>query len=191
MARPLLPEHCPIRELHGKWSDPSRTSCSQCGWKMPLPEKTPEPRKTFHEGSWRVFTHQGSIGAKCDPPNPEERARWAEEDRAAASDESSEAPTTLQQARMGAQSLAKWRFPAFTEAPPKGTRVYKVVTQRDECFGGQFDPVKLSQRLNDLALDGWRVVSVATADVSTFFGTFWSGRGAREELIAVLEKVVE
>ncbi len=151
----------------------------------------PGPRKTFYEGSWRAFTYRGAVGERCDPPTAEERAHWAEEDKAAGATDSAEAPLTLQQARMGMQPTSKRRFPAFTEAPPKGTRVYKVVTQRDEFFGGQFDPMKLAQRLNELALDGWRVVAVATADVSTFFGTFWSGRGARQELVALLEKVVE
>lgn len=190
MAKPLLSEHCPLREHHGTWADPNRTECSQCGWKIPPEMVEPGPRKTFHEGSWRAFTYRGAVGERCDPPTAEERARWAEEDTAAGAAEPAEAPLTLQQARAGTP-MRKRRFPAFAEAPPKGTRVYKVVTQRDEFFGGQFDPVKLAQRLNELALDGWRVVAVATADVSTFFGTFWSGRGARQELVALMEKVVE
>jgi hypothetical protein len=45
--------------------------------------------------------------------------------------------------------------------------------------------------VNELAADGWRVVSVATADVSTFWGSFWAGRGARQEMVVFLERTVE
>jgi hypothetical protein len=67
---------------------------------------------------------------------------------------------------------------------------YKVLTQRDEFFGGKFDPTKLEDLINAYAKDGWRVVSIATADVSTFFGSFWSGRGARQEIVVFLEKTI-
>jgi hypothetical protein len=72
--------------------------------------------------------------------------------------------------------------------PAAGTKVYKVITQRDEYFGGKFDPLKLESLINTLAAEGWRVVGVATADVSTFFGTFWSGRGARQEMVVFMER---
>ncbi|WP_242335282.1 DUF4177 domain-containing protein [Anaeromyxobacter sp. SG66] len=87
----------------------------------------------------------------------------------------------------------------FTEPPPPagqpepvvlppGTKMYKVITQRDEFFGGKFDPNRLEELINMHAVEGWRVVSIATADVSTFFGSFWSGRGARQEIIVFLER---
>jgi Domain of unknown function (DUF4177) len=81
--------------------------------------------------------------------------------------------------------------PPPTPKPAPGTKTYKVITQRDEFFGGQFDPVKLEVLVNRLAAEGWRVVSVATADVSTFWGSFWAGRGARQELVVFMEKSAE
>jgi hypothetical protein len=82
--------------------------------------------------------------------------------------------------------------PAPLVEPTKpGTRSYKVITQRDEFFGGKFDPERLERLVNKLAAEGWRVVSVVTADVSTFFGSFWSGRGARQEIVVFLERVEE
>jgi hypothetical protein len=74
-------------------------------------------------------------------------------------------------------------------APKPGTTLYKVVTQRDGFFEGKFDPVRLEGLVNSLAVQGWRVVSVASTDVSTFFGPIWGVRGgSRQELIIFLEK---
>lgn len=94
-----------------------------------------------------------------------------------------------------------WRGEKFapaggvTETPaPKaapGTRLYKVITQRDEFFGGKFDPEKLEALINKLAAEGWRVVGVATADVSTFWGTLWAGRQARQEMVVFMERPAE
>lgn len=103
------------------------------------------------------------INAKCEPPSHESQEEWL-------------------------RRAAETGFPKITEPPAPGSRTYKVITQRDEFFGGKFDPLLLSNLLTDHAAEGWRVVSIASADVSTFFGTFWSGRGARQELVIVLEK---
>ena len=59
---------------------------------------------------------------------------------------------------------------------------YKVLTQRDERFGGAFSPEKLEAVLNAYAAQGWHVVSVATLPVPDAAG------GARNEPIAVLEQ---
>jgi hypothetical protein len=75
--------------------------------------------------------------------------------------------------------------------PALVTKVYKVITQHDEFFGGKFDPVKLETLINTLAAEGWRVVAVTAADVSTFFGSFWGGRGARQEMVVFMEKPAE
>jgi hypothetical protein len=163
----ITPDRCPNRDIH---EVAVKTVCSQCGW-TPLRAHTFASRKTFVDGSWRTIDQAGTIGERCTAPTAEERSRWAAED-ASVTD-------------------ARTRFPAIAEAPPPGTRVYKVVTQRDQFFRGEFDPLKLTELMNSLALEGWRVVAITTADVSTFAGTFWSGRGAREELIVFLEKTVE
>jgi hypothetical protein len=36
---------------------------------------------------------------------------------------------------------------------------YKILTERDRAFAGNFDPEKLEDVLNAHAADGWRVVS--------------------------------
>ncbi len=172
-------------------------------------------RKTFQDGAWRVLFRDGTFGKKCDAPTAKERQQWATEDQ-----EQEVAPFVTPKVFIEpAFGTSRWHwrnpdgstgekcpppteaeveewerkstpFPAVTDAPPPGTKVYKVVTQRDEFFGGQFDPGKLTQLMNQLALDGWRVIAITTADVSTFWGTFWAGREAREELIVFLEKTV-
>ena len=57
---------------------------------------------------------------------------------------------------------------------------YKVLAQRDERFGGTFDPAKLEQVLNAYAAQGWHVVSVAPISFADAAG------GPRTETIAIL-----
>jgi hypothetical protein len=60
---------------------------------------------------------------------------------------------------------------------------YKVISQRDKWFSGKFDPLMLENRLNELAADGWRVVSMTTASrEGALLG------GDRDELLVLLEK---
>ena len=46
---------------------------------------------------------------------------------------------------------------------------YKVLTQKDRFFAGKFDPQKLEQGINAYAEEGWRVVSMPTANESPAF----------------------
>lgn len=73
----------------------------------------------------------------------------------------------------------KMPLPAVAKKPAR-LKEYKVVTPRDERFGGAFTPEKLEAVLNAYAAQGWHVVSVATVPVPDAAG------GARSELIAVL-----
>lgn len=57
---------------------------------------------------------------------------------------------------------------------------YKVLTQKDKLFSGKFDPQRLESVLNQMASQGWRVVSMAVMNVPGF--------GAREEMVVLLEK---
>ena len=58
---------------------------------------------------------------------------------------------------------------------------YKVLTQKDRFFSGKFSPEKLQTVINDFAEDGWRVVSVTSAD-------FPGMMQHRNEIVVVLEK---
>ncbi len=58
---------------------------------------------------------------------------------------------------------------------------YKVLTQKDRFFSGKFSPERLEEALNGYAAEGWRVVSMATAEISGF-------GNKREELIVLLER---
>jgi len=74
--------------------------------------------------------------------------------------------------------------------PPPGTKLYKVLTQRDAFFKARFNPEALQDLVNTHAAEGWRVVSMTATDVGSFMGSFW-GRGggaSRQELIVLLEK---
>ena len=74
----------------------------------------------------------------------------------------------------------KMPLPPGTAKKTVRLKEYKVLTPRDERFGGAFSPEKLEQVLNACAAQGWQVVSVATVSVPDAAG------GARTETIAVL-----
>ena len=57
---------------------------------------------------------------------------------------------------------------------------YKVLTQQDRALTGKFSPAKLEEAINGLAAQGWRVVSMTTAE---FPGL---GRN-RDEIVVLLE----
>ena len=56
---------------------------------------------------------------------------------------------------------------------------YKVLTQKDRFFRGNYDPEKLEKALNSYANEGWVVVSIVT-------GNFPSLTSA--EMIIVMER---
>jgi hypothetical protein len=58
---------------------------------------------------------------------------------------------------------------------------YKVMTQKDRFFAGKFDPEKLESAINAYAAEGWRIVSVATADIPGF-------TGSRQEIVVIFER---
>jgi len=60
---------------------------------------------------------------------------------------------------------------------------YKVLSQKDKWFSGKFDPALLEQAINSYAMQGWRVITCATADIPGF-------GGPRQEFITVLEREV-
>lgn len=76
----------------------------------------------------------------------------------------------------------KLKMPMAPSSPKKAPRSkeYKVLTQRDKAFAGDFSPEKLETALNSYAAQGWRVVSVATISLPAGAG------GARNELVVVM-----
>lgn len=70
----------------------------------------------------------------------------------------------------------------LSDIPKKSGREYKVISQHDDVFQGQFNAQKLNQVLNKHAQRGWRVISCTTAPVYTEDGT------ERQEMMIVLEK---
>ena len=70
--------------------------------------------------------------------------------------------------------------PPLPPKKPSRLREYKVLTQRDKAFGGEFTPEKLEPAINAYAAQGWLVVSVTPIH-------FPAGPGAtREEVIVVM-----
>ncbi len=59
-------------------------------------------------------------------------------------------------------------------------REYKVLTQGDKFFAGEFTPEKLEAAMNAYAAHGWHVISVTTVRFPTV------PDGSREELIVVM-----
>jgi hypothetical protein len=146
--------------------------------------------KKFVDGKWRYVFEDGAIGMPCAPPTEEEQ-RDAENDEQRRKYQAQADDTGKEVWWRGEKFMPGGIAAAPQPAAKRGERVYKVVTQRDDYFGGKFDPLKLEQLMNDLAADGWRVVAITAADVSTFFGSFWSGRGARQEIIVFLERTAD
>ena len=56
---------------------------------------------------------------------------------------------------------------------------YKVLTQKDRMFSGRFSADKLEEAINAYAAQGWRAVSMVTAEMP--------GLGKHEELLVLLE----
>lgn len=73
-------------------------------------------------------------------------------------------------------------FMSFSDIPKQSDRKYKVISQSDSVFSGQFNARKLNQVLNQHAQQGWRLVNCATATVCDDAGN------ERQEFMAVLEK---
>jgi hypothetical protein len=79
-------------------------------------------------------------------------------------------------------------LPAFVASPPSGEipvgsgKQYKVLTQRDRWFAGQFELAKLEDALNHYARQGWTVRAMSTPHVTGFSG------GPREEIVILLER---
>ena len=63
---------------------------------------------------------------------------------------------------------------------PARMKEYKVLTQKDKWFAGEFSPEKLEQALNSYAAQGWHVVSVTTLSLPAGPGE------TRDELIVIL-----
>ena len=57
---------------------------------------------------------------------------------------------------------------------------YKVLTERDTRFSGQFDPKVLEDVLNSYAADGWRVVQ------SLLAASVW--KSTKAEIVVILER---
>jgi Domain of unknown function (DUF4177) len=73
----------------------------------------------------------------------------------------------------------------LASSSPKGTsgpgqqREYKVITQKDKWFSGEFDPEKVEGVLNSYAKQGWVMKGVATASVPGF-------GGQRDEIVIIV-----
>ena len=76
----------------------------------------------------------------------------------------------------------KLKMPMPPQPPKKAARLreYKVLTQRDKAFAGEFSLEKLEPSINSYAAQGWYVVSVTTIHVPA------GPDGTRDELLVVL-----
>ena len=59
---------------------------------------------------------------------------------------------------------------------------YKVLTQKDKWFGGNFDAERLEEALNAYAQQGWRVIAASTSEMPGGFA------GTRQEVLVILER---
>ena len=160
-------------------------------------------RKTYADGEWRLLLDDGSLGDSCEPPTAGEREVWRKDGQLR--EESHRCPQ-CSAAGTPTQTPGVWACkgmhtyrpppgpaPSSAHLPESGSRIYKVITQRDEFFRSSFNPERLQSLLNQESGRGWRVVSMTASDVGSFLGSFWGkgGGAARQELIVLLEKVVE
>ena len=78
--------------------------------------------------------------------------------------------------------------PAATEPEPAAsssgaTWEYRILSQRDQLFSGRFDSASITEVLNRLGAQGWRVVTVTSSGVNTLLG------GNRDEILIFLERM--
>jgi hypothetical protein len=59
---------------------------------------------------------------------------------------------------------------------------YRILSQRDSLFSGRFDAESITDVLNKLAVEGWRLVAVTSSGVNTLLG------GNRDEVLIFLER---
>lgn len=71
---------------------------------------------------------------------------------------------------------------SLSALPKKADREYKVISQRDRIFNGQFNAQSLHQVLNSHARKGWRVISCTAVPVYAEDGS------EHNEIMVVLEK---
>jgi hypothetical protein len=175
-------------------------------------------RKRFVWGVWREVLESGVAGQPCPVPSEAEKELIGEQERLAGMEfqplvlkggekcpccgarlefvENRRCAKCKNEFYVEASALPREAAtaPAWTEPPveppPPGTRIYKVITQRDEFFASKFNPEGLERLLNQHAREGWRVVSMTATDVGSFLGSFWGkgGGAARQELVVLLER---
>ncbi len=93
-------------------------------------------------------------------------------------------PTVRVQNQPPINSSVGMNFDFNTNTATPTTRTmyeYKVLSQKDKWFSGKFDPLLLEQAINSYAMQGWRVIGCATADIPAFGST-------RQEFITLLER---
>ena len=76
-------------------------------------------------------------------------------------------------------------YMSISAIPKKADRKYKVISQNDNLFNGQFSAQKLNNILNNHAQQGWRVINCTTAP------TYDAQGYERHELLVVLEKAAD
>jgi hypothetical protein len=69
--------------------------------------------------------------------------------------------------------------PEHTASNPAAAREYKLLTSRDKCFEGKFDPARMEEALNHLAQQGWVAKAMTTPHLKGY-------SGALEEVVVVL-----
>jgi len=126
------------------------------------------------KGKWHLITAKGKLGDPCEPLVEGEDQQWVPDGAFGDFVRTGPSPISKPERRM-----------------PPGTRMYRVITQRDEFFKSSFNPEALEDLLNELSLDGWHVVSMVATDVGSFLGSFWAkgGGASRQELVVLLEKI--
>lgn len=76
-------------------------------------------------------------------------------------------------------------YMSLSAIPKRADRKYKVISQNDNLFNGQFSARKLNNILNHHAQQGWRVINCTTAP------TYDAQGYERHELLVVLEKAAD
>lgn len=76
-------------------------------------------------------------------------------------------------------------YMSLSAIPKRADRKYKVISQNDNLFNGQFSAQKLNNILNNHAQQGWRVINCTTVPTCDAQGY------ERHELLILLEKAAD
>jgi len=180
--------------------------------------------KTFWEGKWHLVLDNGMVAGVCIPPTDAEKEQWqatgkkyeVKSTRLYSGDKCPYCGARQKDALCVRCYKCKGAFGLVAEVPgvtppiqaqeetrqrpprpPPGMMEYKVLTQRDHWFKGNFTVDVLEDAMNHYSSEGWKVVAVTTTTVgkgglaiAQALGAGLGPEANRQEVLVFMERRV-